>query len=75
MERIRKIDIESVSEEQFLEIEKTLKKKVKEIIDQSVSEMNKYLNIYGLEVLLAVQIVKQGESNLLKEMSKNTLFE
>jgi hypothetical protein len=75
MERIRKIDIESVSEEQFLEIEKTLKKKVKEIIDQSVSEMNKYLNIYGLEVLLAVQIVKQGESNLLKEMSKNTSFE
>jgi hypothetical protein len=32
--------------------------------------MNKYLNVYGLEVVLGVQIVKQGEANLIKEMAK-----
>jgi len=70
MERIRKIDIESVSEEQFLQIEQMLRKKIKERVEQAVADMNKYLNVYGLEVLLGVQIVKQGEANLIKEMAK-----
>jgi len=74
MERIRKIDIDSVSEEQFLEIEAMLKKKMKEIVERTVSDMNKYLNVYGLEVLLAVQIVKQGEANLIKETVKDQSF-
>jgi hypothetical protein len=74
MERIRKIDINSVSEEQFLEIEAMLKKKIKEIVEKTVSDMNKYLNIYGLEALLAVQIVKQGEANLIKETIKDQSF-
>jgi hypothetical protein len=74
MERIRKIDIDSVSEEQFLEIEAMLKKKIKEIVEKTVSDMNKYLNVYGLEALLAVQIVKQGEANLIKETIKDQYF-
>lgn len=70
MERTRKIDIESIPEEQFLEIEAMLRKKMKEKVDQTVSDMNKYLNVYGLEVVLGVKIVKQGEANLIKEMAK-----
>jgi hypothetical protein len=72
MERIRKIDIESVSEEQFLQIEQMLRKKIKEKVEQAVADMNKYLNVYGLEVVLGVQIVKQGEANLIKEMAKKS---
>lgn len=70
MERSRKIDIESIPEEQFVEIEAMLKKKIKERVKLAVSDMNKYLNVYGLEVVLGVQIVKQGEANLIKEMTK-----
>lgn len=72
MERTRKIDIESVSEEQFLQIEQMLRKKIKEKVEQAVADMNKYLNVYGLEVVLGVQIVKQGEANLIKEMAKKS---
>jgi hypothetical protein len=75
MERIRKIDIESIPEEQFVEIEAMLRKKIKEMVQQAVSDMNKYLNVYGLEVLLAVQIVKQGEANLIKETIKDQSFD
>jgi hypothetical protein len=74
MERIRKINIDSVSEEQFQEIEAMLRRKMKEIVEKTVSDMNKYLNVYGLEVLLAVQIVKQGEANLIKETIKDQSF-
>ena len=74
MERTRKIDIESVSEEQFVQIEDMLRKKIKDRVEQAVSDMNKYLNVYGLEVLLNVQIVKQGEANLIKEMAKDPSF-
>jgi hypothetical protein len=74
MERIRKIDIESIPEEQYVEIEAMLRKKIKERVEQAVSDMNKYLNVYGLEVLLGVQIVKQGEANLIKEMAKDPSF-
>ncbi len=74
MERTRKVDIDSVSEEQFVEIEAMLRKKIKEKVDQAVSDMNKYLNVYGLEVLLGVQIVKQGEANLIKEIAKDPSF-
>lgn len=70
IDRVRKIDLESLTEEQYEQVEGTLKKKVKERIDQAILDLNKYLNIYGLEALLAVQIVKEGEANLIKEEVK-----
>jgi len=67
MERIRKVDLDSMPQEQFEQVEKALGKKVQEIIGKTVTDLNTYLNVYGLEILLGVQVVKQGEANLIKE--------
>jgi hypothetical protein len=66
MERTRKVDINNLSEEQFKSIEENLKKEVSKRIDTAVEDINRYLNVYGLEILLGVRVVKQGEANLIK---------
>ncbi len=55
MERIRKVNVESLSSEQLKQIEETLSKKVIEITDKAVAEANKYLNVYGFEAVMAIQ--------------------
>lgn len=72
MDRERKIDLESLPEEQFVQVSEALRGKVSEKITQTIKDINKYLNVYGLEVLLGVQIVKQGEANLIKENIMNS---
>lgn len=70
MGRKRKIDIEALSEEQFQAVLADIQVKVREKIKTTISNLNTHLNVYGLEVLLGVQIVKQGEANLIKEEMK-----
>lgn len=70
MGRKRKIDIETLSEEQFQVVLADLQVKVREKIKTTISVLNRDLNVYGLEMLLGVQIVKQGEANLIKEEMK-----
>ena len=67
MDRERKVDVSKLSEEQFAQVQEGLSKKVKEVLEKANSDLNKYLNVYGLEALLGVQLVKQGEANLIKE--------
>lgn len=67
MKKNKQIDINSMSDKQFLKASETIKSEVKKTVEETVQNLNKYLNIYGLEILLGVQIVKQGEANLIKE--------
>lgn len=71
MERERKVDVTKLSEKQFAQVQEGLSKKVKEILNRTNEDLNKYLNVYGLEALLGVQLVKQGEANLIKEHIKS----
>ena len=46
MERVRKIDVNSLSEQELKNLEDTLSKKILDISEKATAEANKYLNIY-----------------------------
>lgn len=56
MERIKKVDLESVSEEQFEIIQEMLNKKMTEIVNKAVSDANKYLNVYGIQARMVLEL-------------------
>jgi hypothetical protein len=65
MERVRKIDVNSLSEQELKNIEDTLSKKIIEISEKAAAEANKYLNIYGFKAIMAIQF-KPLESESLE---------
>lgn len=63
MERTRKVDVNKLSEQDLKNIEDTISKKMKEIVDKATSEANRYLNVYGYEAIMAIQFKPmEGES-------------
>jgi len=61
MQRQRKVDVDKMSESQLRNAEEAIGRKTREITDKAVEEANKYLNVYGLECRMAIEIFKQGE--------------
>ena len=55
MERIRKINVESLSEQDMKNVEDMISKKILEITDKAVAEANRLLNVYGYEAKMAIQ--------------------
>jgi hypothetical protein len=70
MDRIRKIDVETLTNEQLEDIQKKLSAKSMEILEKAKQDLNKYYNVYGLEVVLMFHAVKHGEANLIVERLK-----
>lgn len=69
-DRERKVNIEQLTLEQADQLSAQLGEKVKEINDRAIAEVNKLLNIYGMEAKMAVAIGKIGEFNAKPERKK-----
>lgn len=69
MERIRKVNVENLSDEQIKDIEKALSAKVLEITNKAMTEANRYLNVYGFEAKMLIQFneLKSKEKESLKQ--------
>jgi len=55
-ERVRKIDVERLSEEQLETLEDQLQEKTSKIINDTSDRINKYLDVYGLEIKIGFGI-------------------
>lgn len=72
MDRVRKVDINNLPEEQLKEIEAKLTAKLREIIDDSVAKANRLLNIYGMEAVMGFELRKIDENINLDLNKTNT---
>lgn len=60
IDRERKVDIEKLTPEQADQISVQIGEKVKEINNKAVAEVNRLLNIYGMEAKMSIVIAKIG---------------
>jgi hypothetical protein len=70
MERIRKVDVSTLSKEQFVEIQAVISKKMEEIAKKAVEEANVLLNIYGMECTIRMDVQEQGKPQSSKKSRK-----
>jgi hypothetical protein len=59
----RTVDLESMSPEQVEKIEKRINEKVVAILNQCDADLNRLLNIYGLEAVVKTEFGKKGFRN------------
>ena len=71
MERVRKIDVNSLSEQELKNLEDTLSKKILDISEKATAEANKYLNIYGFKAIMAIQFKPLENESLELEEKDN----
>jgi len=62
MERNRKIDLNKIPDDQAKAVEETLSKKMTEIINKALEEANKYLNVYGMEAKMLLEITEKKDA-------------
>lgn len=55
-DRVRKVDINKLSDEELLALEERIGKKITNITDDAVKQANKILNIYGLRAKMQIVI-------------------
>jgi hypothetical protein len=55
-DRVRKVDVDALTQEQVANLELQISEKLKDIIDKAVNEANKILNIYGIEACMQISI-------------------
>lgn len=61
IERERKMNLEKLSPEQADQVSAQLGEKIKEINDKAIAEINRFLNIYGMEAKTQIVVGKLGE--------------
>jgi hypothetical protein len=66
MKKNKYIDLDSLSEEQFQEVESTLRARIRNIVDAATLDINSLLSIYGLESVLSIEILKHNDPNLIR---------
>ena len=54
LEKQRSIDIDKIDSDTLIELSSSISQKLKVIMDDAISESNKILNIYGLQVKVHV---------------------
>jgi phage-related minor tail protein len=59
MDRVRKVDIEQLTEEQVSELTIEMSKIINSIVDEACAKANSLLNIYGLETQMQIVIKKK----------------
>lgn len=59
--RERKINVDKMSNEELEALQAKLTDKISTIVNDAVSEANKYLKIYGMEARMHLEIGKLGE--------------
>lgn len=54
---MKKIDINSLAPDELKQIEQQLTVTLKEIVERAVFEANKHLNQYGIEAVMAIELI------------------
>lgn len=60
-ERVRKVDVETLSQEQADELSKQIGDKVVKIQTEALEKINKILNVYGMKAEMSVKVSKLKE--------------
>lgn len=60
-ERKRNVDIEKVEDEKLEDLSNQIGEKVKNLVDNTILEVNKILAIYGMEAKMEVVITEKEE--------------
>ena len=59
--RVRKVDVDNLSDEELLKLQATISDKIVAIINKANNDANKLLNVYGMEVQLVMELKKKEE--------------
>lgn len=59
--RERKVNVEKMSNEELEALQSKISNKISSIVNNAIKESNKYLNVYGLEARMHLEIGKLGE--------------
>jgi hypothetical protein len=59
--RQRKINVEKMSNEELEVLQAKISNKIISIVNNAVNEANKYLNVYGMEARMHLEIGQLGE--------------
>jgi hypothetical protein len=65
--RQRKINVEKMSNEEIEALQAKIANKIISIVNNAVNEANKYLNVYGMEARMHLEIGKLGEFSEQKQ--------
>jgi hypothetical protein len=60
------ININSLAPDELREVERQLTVNLKKIVDKAIFEANQHLNPYGIEAIMAIELVPAGGSVSLK---------
>lgn len=71
MERIRKVDLNKVSDDQLKNIQETIEASLENICKKAVEEANRLLNVYGMESTIRMDVMETPKpESLTKETPK-----
>jgi hypothetical protein len=59
--RVRKVDVEKLSEEELTKLQEAISQKIIKIINKANEDANKILSVYGMETQMVMEI-KEKES-------------
>jgi hypothetical protein len=65
--RQRKINVEKMSNEELEALQAKISNKIISIVNNAVNEANKYLNVYGMEARMHLEIGQLGEFSEQKQ--------
>jgi hypothetical protein len=54
--RVRKVDVNKLSEEELAKLEKAISEKIIKIINKANEDANKILSVYGMETQMIMEI-------------------
>jgi hypothetical protein len=72
MKRYRKVDLNDLDEVQLMQVENLLSAKVSEVVSKAVAEANEFLNVYGIQARMIMELSpKEKGANLKDEEGTN----
>jgi hypothetical protein len=75
MERFRKVDLNALDEDQLKQVESLLSAKVSDVVFKAVKEANEFLNVYGIQARMVMEISPKEEHVNLKGEEDNVIEE
>lgn len=72
-DRVRKVDIESMSVEQAEALSMQIGREIARIMDEANLKCNELLNIYGMQTQIGYKIVKIGTKTRKTKKNKDSL--
>lgn len=66
-DRVRKVDVNKLDNQELENLEKALTDKIVEINDEACKKVNDILKIYGLRAMMGIQIMPEAEYEKLQK--------